>query len=369
MSEDLPGIDLERLRPWFREHVAPVDELRAQVIGHGRSNLTYRIDALRAEPLGLSLGTKPQDEAGAGQWVLRRPPLSHVQPTAHDMSREYRVISALAETDVPVPRTFALCDDPAVIDAPFYVMEYVDGLVPTSPETVAERYDEGVRRRLGEELVDTLVRLHALDPAQVGLADFGKPQGYIERQVRRFTEQLDHVKTRELPELEELARRLAASIPTDCDSSIVHGDYRLDNAILDADGRLAAILDWEMSTLGDPLADMGLLRMYWPDRGTGGGATGPVVASGAVITLPGFPTWEEALARYAERSGRDLSSLDFYIALAHFKLAVILENMHARFLAGGTVGAGFEIIGDQVLALARAGLAVADASSVPALRG
>ncbi len=351
MSEDIPGIDFERLHPWFRKNVAPVEALHAVLIGHGRSNLTYRL------------------EADGQQWVLRRPPLSHRQPTAHDMAREFRVISALAETDVPVPRTFAFCDDPAVIDVPFYIMEYVEGMVPTSAEEVARRFDEGERRRLGEELVDTLVSLHALDPAQVGLADFGRPQGYSERQVRRFNDQFARVKTRELPELEEIGRRLAAAIPTDSDATIVHGDYRLDNAILNAEGHIAAVLDWEMSTLGDPLADVGLLRMYWAEDDGSDAFSAAGVASRAITALPGFPTWDEVTARYGERSGRDLSNLDFYAVLAHFKLAVILENMHARFLAGGTVGGGFETIGQQVAILARRGLTIADGSSTAALRG
>jgi aminoglycoside phosphotransferase (APT) family kinase protein len=350
MSDNVAGIDLERLRPWFREHVAPVGELRAQVIGHGRSNLTYRID-------------------GDGQqWVVRRPPLSHVQPTAHDMQREFRVISALADTEVPVPRTFAICDDSAVIGAPFYVMQYVEGVVPIDPVDFDRRFDEGARRRLGDELVDTLAELHALDPAEVGLADFGRPQGYIERQVRRFSGQLEQVKQRDVPELEEIARRLPAAMPAESDATIVHGDYRLDNTILDAQGHIAAVLDWEMSTLGDPLADLGILRMYWRDREASPDLRATVGAAG-VITLPGFPTFAEAAARYQGRTGRDLSNLDFYIVLAHFKLAVILENMYNRFRAGGTVGAGFETIGDQAFLLARAGLAVADGSSVPALRG
>ncbi len=350
MSESPPGLDLDRLRPWFAERVAPVAELRAQVIGHGRSNITYRV------------------ESDGRSWVVRRPPLSHVQPTAHDMSREYRVISALAGTGVPVPKTYALCDEATVIGAPFYVMEHVEGLVPVDPNEVARRYDEATRRRIGEELVDTLALLHSIEPAAVGLGDFGRPQGYIERQVRRFSEQAARVKTRELPELDELARRLAASLPLEAGAAIVHGDYRLDNAILNDAGRLAAVLDWEMSTLGDPLADLGLLRMYWARPAPGDGQR-VTVGSPGVISLPGFPTWEEAAARYAKRSGRNLSHLDFYTVLAHFKLAVILENMHARFLAGGTVGPGFEAIGAQVLVLARTGLAIADASEVAALRG
>lgn len=351
MSE-VPGLDLEKLLPWFRTHVAEVDALGAAVIGHGRSNLTYRLDA----------------SDGERHWVLRRPPLSHVQPTAHDMAREFRVLSALARTTVPVPKTYALCQDAEVIGAPFYVMEYVRGLVPVNPADVEQRFDEATRRRIGEELIDTLAALHALDPTEVGLADFGKPQGYIERQVRRFSEQLARVKTRELPELEELGRRLRAALPPESDTAIVHGDYRLDNSILSDDGRIAAILDWEMSTLGDPLADLGILRMYWRDRDADPELSAQVGNAG-VITLPGFPTWQEAATRYEAKSGRDLSGLDFYIVLAHFKLAVILENMHARFLAGGTVGAGFELIGQQVLVLARGGMAVAERSQVPALRG
>jgi aminoglycoside phosphotransferase (APT) family kinase protein len=350
-TTEVPGIDFAGLTPWFREHVAPVDELQAQIIGHGRSNLTYRLSS------------------GEQSWVLRRPPLSHVQPTAHDMAREFRVLSAMVNTAVPAPRPIALCDNPAVNGAPFYIMEYVAGMVPTNAEEFAKRYDEAARRRMGEELIDHLVALHALDPDAVGLGDFGKPQGYIERQVRRFSEQLAKAKTRDLPELDELAKRLAAALPQNSDAAIVHGDYRLDNSIVSDDGHIAAILDWEMSTLGDPLADIGILRMYWPDRGSPEAAPRPAGASSAIITLPGFPTWQEASGRYAERSGRDLSQLDYYIVLAHFKLAVILENMHARFLAGGTVGGGFELIGQQVLVLARGGLAVANASPVAALRG
>jgi aminoglycoside phosphotransferase (APT) family kinase protein len=345
-----PGIDLEKLAPWFSDHVAPVDSLSAKVVGHGRSNLTYRVEA----PDGRT-------------WVVRRPPLSHVQPTAHDMSREYRVISALAPTKVPVPRTHALSDDTSVIGAPFYVMEFVEGIVPVDPNAVAQKFDETQRRALGEELIDTLAELHMVEPASVGLGDFGKPSGYIERQVRRFSEQFDKVKTRELPELDELKRRLNASIPKERGAAIVHGDYRLDNSVVSDDGHIAAVLDWEMSTLGDPLADLGILRMYWRDRDSDDRLVASVGNQG-VITLPGFPTFQEASERYAKKTGIDLSGLDFYIVLAHFKLAVILENMHARFMAGGTVGGGFEAIGAQVVVLARSGLMVANASSVPTLR-
>jgi aminoglycoside phosphotransferase (APT) family kinase protein len=283
------------------------------------------------------------------------------------MSREFRVISALAPTPVPVPEAIAFCDDADVIGAPFYIMEYVAGIVPVNPEEVARKFDEAQRRALGEELIDTLAHLHAVKPDDVGLGDFGKPQGYIERQVRRFAQQLESIPPRDRPELEELARRLPAAIPPESDHTIVHGDYRLDNSIVNEAGHIAAVLDWEMATLGDPLADLGILRMYWRDRESEN-TLGATIGSAGVITLPGFPTWRDAAQRYEKSTGRDLSHLDFYIVLAHFKLAVILENMHARFVAGGTVGPGFEAIGQQAIVLARSGLAAADRSEVAALR-
>ncbi len=351
MSDNVPGVDLERLVPWFRANVAPVDRLSAELIGQGRSNITYRV------------------ETDGQQWVLRRPPLSHVQPTAHDMKREFRVISALAGSAVPVPRTFALCEDTSVTGAPFYVMEHVEGMVPLDAAEFARRFGESQRRPIAHEFVDILAHLHAIKPADVGLADFGKPEGYLQRQVRRFTEQLGRAKTRELPELEDLAGRLSAALPSESDATIVHGDYKIDNVMLDGQGHTAAILDWEMATLGDPLADVGLLMMYWADPDEESRVTAPRFASAAVTALPGFPTRDEAATRYAERSGRDLSNLDFYTVLAHFKMAVILENMHARFLAGGTVGDGFEAIGQQVGLLAKRGLEIANRSAVAALRG
>ena len=351
MTERVPGVDLERLAPWFREHVAPVGELRAEIIGHGRSNLTYRISS------------------DGEEWVLRRPPLSHVLPTAHDMKREFRVISAMEATAVPVPHAIAMCEDTSVNDAPFYVMSFVRGLVPNDPNVVKERYDEATLRRIGEELIDTLAALHSLDPTEVGLADFGKAQGFVARQVKRFTGQIGQSKTRDVPELEELGRRLSASIPEKSGEGIVHGDYRLDNCVLSDDGHIAAVLDWEMATLGDPLADLGMQIMYWADSTPGATPGAPGISSNSVTALPGFLSRSDAIARYAAKSGRDLSNLDFYVVLAFFKLAVILEGINARYLEGGTVGAGFEAIGQQALALARTGLTVADKSGIHGLSG
>lgn len=352
MSEQkIPGIDFARLTPWFREHVAPVDSLSATIVGHGRSNLTYRI------------------ESDGQAWVLRRPPLSHVLPTAHDMKREFRVISALEATEVPVPHAIALCEDLAVNDAPFYIMSFVDGIVPTDPAVIATKFTEAERRRMGEELIDTLAVFHAVDPAKVGLADFGKPQGFLARQVKRFVGQIEQSKQRELPELEELGRRLTAAMPPEADHSLVHGDYRLDNCVISHDGHIAAVLDWEMATLGDPLTDVGSQVMYWPEQNASTQSAGSPIASNSVLSLPGFPTRKEAMLRYAEKSGRDVSNLDFYACLAFFRLAVILEGIHARFLEGGTVGPGFETMATQVMVLTRQGMAVADNSSIAALRG
>ncbi len=343
-----PGIDLDKLTPWFSEHVEPVKSLSAQVVGHGRSNITYRVEAEDGRP-----------------WVVRRPPLSHVQKTAHDMGREFRIISALEPTGFPVPKPYALCTDESIIGAKFYVMEFVDGIIAIDPNEVGAKFDEGDRRKIGEELVDVLVRLHSFHPEEIGLKDFGRPSGYLERQVRRFSEQLENVRYRETAELDELAKRLKAAIPEERRLGIVHGDYRLDNAILNDEGHMIAVLDWEMCTLGDSLADMGLLHMYW------GNPTSAQLNIGAtsVMSLPGFPTWEEAAARYEEKSGADLSQLDFYTVLAHFKLGVILENMYKRFLDGGTVGAGFEMIGQQAVVLGKRGLEVADVSTISELRG
>ena len=347
MPDSPPGLPLDQLLPWFREHVAKVSELTAQVVGHGRSNITYRV----AE--------------GDRSWVVRRPPLSHVQATAHDMGREFRILTALAPTGFPAPKPYALCDDTEIIGSQFYVMEFVDGFIAVDPTEVERRFTESDRKRIGEELIDVLVQLHSYIPDQIGLSDFGKPQGFVERQVRRFSKQLEDIRYRETPELDELAKRLAKALPPEGKPGIVHGDYRLDNAILDDKGHIIAVLDWEMCTLGDSLADLGLLRMYW------GQGTSRVALAGVppVMQLDGFRTWEEAAARYEEKSGADLSNLDFYTVLAHFKLGVILENMYKRFLGGGTVGAGFETIGQQAFFLARRGLEVADVSEITALRG
>jgi aminoglycoside phosphotransferase (APT) family kinase protein len=245
------GIDPGPVTAWFRANVAGVrPPLRFRQIAGGRSNLTYRVD-----------------DAAGSSWVLRRPPLHGVLPSAHDMGREHRVISALAGTPVPVPATFGLCQDAAVTGAPFYVMAYVDGVVPRDEATVAASLDEAARGAAAGSLVDALVALHQVDPDEVGLGDLGRRHGYLERQLARWQRQLEQSRTRPLPALDEVHRRLAANLPTQVGSArIVHGDFRLDNVVLSPAGQVLAVLDWELCTLGDPLADVGLLLVYWAER-------------------------------------------------------------------------------------------------------
>jgi len=326
---ELPGLDLPRLHAFLDEAVPGfvAGELTGEVIAGGRSNLTYTVSD------------------GSQRFVVRRPPLGHVLATAHDMSREYRVISALYPTGFPVPETITLGADPDVIGAPFYVMRFVEGSVYRLPGDLAAIGPATVRALIFD-LVERLVDLHAIDPAGVGLADFGRPDGYNERQVRRWKKQLDASRSRDLPELDSLHERLAASVPVTTDGgTIVHGDYRIDNAVA-VGTSIRGVLDWEMSTLGDPLADLALLLLY-----TGRTADD----STTVLSVPGHPGLSEMIARYAERSGRDVSDLRWYRGLAAFKLAVISEGIHFRFTQGLTVGAGFDRIGERVAPLAAQG--------------
>ncbi|MET7390755.1 phosphotransferase family protein [Streptomyces sp. NPDC005529] len=324
MSPDHPpGLDLDRLRDLLdRERPGLVNgPLTGRLIEGGRSNLTYAVSD------------------GASRWVVRRPPLGHVLATAHDMKREHRVISALHPTAVPVPDPVLLCEDDSVLGAPFYVMEFVEGTPFRTADQLAPLGPERTRDAvLG--LVDTLVELHAVDPAEVGLADFGRPEGFLDRQLRRWGKQLDASRNRDLPGIDELHAALGRELPVSPAATVVHGDYRLDNVLIGPDDRIRAILDWEMSTLGDPLTDVGLLVMYstrleLPDS--------PISTTASAA---GHPAAAEIVERYAARSGRDVSAVSWYTAFAWFKLAVILEGIHYRYTKGQTVGAGFDRIGE-----------------------
>ncbi len=351
MSET-PGIHFENVSRFFRERVPGGDApLHFELISGGRSNLTYEV------------------RAGERRWALRRPPLGHVLPTAHDMAREHRILNALADTAVPVPRPIALCTDPAVNDQPFYVMELRSGVVlhGEPPPGFLRGAEDG--RRVSDALIDTLVALHALDFRELGLEDFGRPAGYLERQVRRWSRQWESNRTGELPEIEELLRRLARALPDSPAPSIVHGDYRLGNLALDPrdPGRVIAVFDWEMATLGDPLADLGYTLIYWMEPGESGGS-GSLESVGAVTTGPGFATRAELVEAYARRSGRDVGAVDFYQVLALTKLAVISEGIYKRFQMGKTVGKGFAGLTRAAVPLARRALQIAEASSDAALR-
>ncbi|MEU5276634.1 phosphotransferase family protein [Streptomyces asoensis] len=329
MSPDHPpGLDLDRLRDLLeRERPGLVaGPLTGRLIEGGRSNLTYAVSD------------------GTARWVVRRPPLGHVLATAHDMRREHRVISALHPTSVPVPRPVLLCEDAengAAPGAPFYVMEFVEG---TPYRTAGELAPLGEQRTRDAvlSLADTLVELHAVDPAAVGLADFGRPEGFLDRQLRRWGKQLDASRSRDLPGIDELHAALGRGLPDSPAPAVVHGDYRLDNVLIGPDDTIRAILDWEMSTLGDPLTDLGLLVMYSVPLEL------PNSPISTTASAPGHPSPAELIERYATRSGRDVSAVSWYTAFAWFKLAVILEGIHYRYTLGQTVGRGFDRIGELV---------------------
>lgn len=333
------GLDLEALRTWL-DAEAPGElpgALSASLITGGKSNLTYAVTN------------------GERDVIVRRPPLGHVLATAHDMGREHRVMAALAGTSVPVPRMIAECTDESVIGATFYVMERMSG---TAFQRASDLEVIGAERTraVTERLVDTLADLHAVDYQAVGLGDFGRPDGYLTRQVARWKKQLDSSRSREIDGIDELADRLTASVPATGESTIVHGDYRLDNVLVDTeDGdRITTVLDWEMSTLGDPLTDVAVMLAYQHLALDAGPSSGQVTDA---PQAPGYLSPDESVERYAKRSGRDVSELGFHLGLAYFKLAVILEGIHFRHSAGQTVGSGFDGIGAMIDPLVQHGLA------------
>jgi aminoglycoside phosphotransferase (APT) family kinase protein len=301
------------------------------LIAGGKSNLTYRVSS------------------GAGDVILRRPPLGHVLPTAHDMKREYTAMAALERTEVPVPKMLHLCTDPEVLGQPFYVMEAVNGYVcrDSLPAGYADRPEQ--RRAIGEGLIRVLGDLHNVDPAAVGLGEFGRPDGYLSRQVSRWTKQWEATRLEGLESVDKLAAELAASVPTSQRGTIVHGDYRLDNTMLDptTPGRIAAVLDWEMSTLGDPLADLGILLVYWQQADDVSERDLGFVVQAATV-LEGFPNRAEVAALYAERSGLDLTELPWYVSFAFWKLAVVCAGIVARVRFGAMVGEGFDGIEERI---------------------
>jgi aminoglycoside phosphotransferase (APT) family kinase protein len=313
MPVESDGISRGPLEEWFRERVPALEPpLDYEKIHGGLSNLTFRVT----------------DQAGA-RWVLRRPPLGARLGSAHDMGREVKVVTALASTAVPVPPVLGFCEDEAVTGAPFYVMEFVEGPVLRSPDEAALFPEPEQRRNIGLRLVETMAEIHALDPDEVGLGDLGRRDGYVERQLKRWSGQWEKSKTRELPVVESVYERLQASVPAQAETTIVHGDYRLDNVIFSPLGEVAAVVDWELCTLGEPMADLGLLMVYWVEPRD---EASPLFRPATVE--PGFPGRQELADHYASVSGRDISDLDYFVALGYWKLAIIAEGVLARFSRG-----------------------------------
>jgi len=284
--------------------------LTAELIAGGHSNLTYRLQDRRGRSL-----------------VLRRPPLAAVLESAHDMSREHRIVSALGPTDVPVAPVHGLCRDPQVNGAPFYLMEFVSGVILRDSRD-GEGVPQADRRPIGFECVDVLARLHRIDPDRVGLGDLGRREAYLARQLRRWSKQFQASKLREIPEMETAHRLLEERMPEQVGCSIVHGDYRLGNMILEGT-RIAAVLDWELCTLGDPLADLGYLLNSWlsPDQLPPGPDVAPTAAGS-------FPTRDEMLQRYADATGRDVSKIAYYRAFQSWRGAAINEGVYHRYRMG-----------------------------------
>jgi aminoglycoside phosphotransferase (APT) family kinase protein len=318
-KDPVEGIDDPGVTGWFREHVVDVEPpLDFSLIAGGNSNLTYVVT-----------------DSTARRWVLRRPPLGQVLATAHDMGREHTIITALGPTEVPVPSTVGLCTDESVNGAPFYVMDFVDGTVVRDLAT-AERLTTTQRRAASESIVDVMAAIHGIDVDAVGLGELGRKDAYLERQLKRWYRQYngskEHSPDVDFPEVDRVHELLSRHIPAQQGATIVHGDYRLDNCMIGEDGRIVAVLDWELCTLGDPLADLGLLWVYWADPD--GGA---VLPQASPTALDGFLRKSEVLDRYTAASGRDLSDIDFYIAFGFWKLACIIAGVYSRY-AGGAMG-------------------------------
>jgi aminoglycoside phosphotransferase (APT) family kinase protein len=317
---------LNRLGQWFTTKVPGAEvPLTADLITGGKSNLTYRVS----------------DAAGAS-WAVRRPPLGPKAPTAHNVLREHLVIAALhAHSDFPVPAPAGTCDDETILGAPFMVTAFVDGTVLRSKRT-AVGLPEPIRQAAANDLIDVLAKLHQLSPIQLGLQDLAPSTGYLERQLDRWRTQYDRSRQRQIVDLESMHAWLGEHLPPPVPPCLVHGDYRLDNAIFDERGRIAAVLDWEIATLGDPLADLALMIVYW--AGPGPEAVGPT-------SLPGFPDRDAVIARYTSATGVDLTHLSWYLAFSYWKLACAAEGIYARYAAGG--GGGDRTVNlDQIAELA-----------------
>jgi aminoglycoside phosphotransferase (APT) family kinase protein len=310
-SDAAPPVNEENVTRWIQDHTEADSPLHFELIAGGRSNMTYTVT-----------------DAGGRKYVLRRPPMGPLLPSAHDMAREYRLMHALHDSAVPVPRMVGLCQDPEVNGRDFYVMHFVEGVV-VRDIGIGRSFAVGVRTRMCHELIDTLCALHRVDIDAVGLGDLARRGGYIKRQIKRWSGQWENSKTREIPLIDQVTDELARQMPENADTTIAHGDYRLSNCIMNTDGSVAAVLDWELCTLGDPMADLAGMMSYWYREGE----TNPKVDA-ETTTLEGFISQQELAGLYAEEMGVSLDKVAYYQAFASWRLACIGEGVYARYLNG-----------------------------------
>src|SRR5438876_2738232 len=324
------GIDVTPVTAWVTDHVPGLEPpLAFERVGEGQSNLTYKVR-----------------DAADRVVVLRRPPTGEILPSAHDMGREYRVLTGLALADMPAPRPLALCEDATVTGAPFYVMENVDGLV-LSTVAAAERLTPDARAQTGRSLIRTLAQLQSTDLDGTGLGEMRRPGSYASRQLRRWRRQWEASRTREVPLVDTVADRLEASMPEETEVTVVHGDYHLLNTIVGPDGEVRAVVDWELCTVGDPLADLGLTMAYWNELGKPAAEERHLFRE-PITELEGFAASQELADEYGRASGRDLSAVPFWVSFAYWKIAVIAEGVYRRWLDNPTSGTEPEHIGAAV---------------------
>ena len=327
------GINDANVTAWVQNVVPNLEPpLKFELIAGGHSNLTYRFT----------------DQASQS-FVLRRPPLGHVLESAHDMGREFRIISALQDSGVPVPKTFGLCEEALVNDASFYVMSYVEGIVPHTAVPMESMLMED-RWSFGVHVVEVLARLHTINPDDIGLGQLGRKEAYLDRQLKRWTQQWLATKTHEIPDMDESLRLLHENKPEQIGSAIVHGDYRPGNMLI-RNGKMVALLDWELCTLGDPLADVGYLLNTWAEPGD------PMVET-APTAIGGFPFRAEIMSRYEEATGRSLAHINYYRAFSHWRLAAIAQGVYKRYLVGAMGDQEFDLEKYRESIVSKARLAV-----------
>ncbi len=338
-------LDLARLRPFLQQHFGDSGALSVEQFPSGHSNLTYLV------------------RLGAREFVLRRPPFGSKVRSAHDMSREYRVLSKLHAAYPLAPKALLFCDDLSILDAPFYLMEPIRGMILRRDPPPGVPFHPQMARRLSEVFLDNLARLHGLDYAAVGLGDLGKPQGYLERQVKGWIERYHNSKTHDLPEVERISAWLMEQMPASHETALIHNDYKYDNIVLDPSNptKIVGVLDWEMCTLGDPLTDLGTALAYWADPDD---PEDLQEIRSAPTTLPGTLTRAQLVERYAAKTRRDPVNMVFYLAFARFKVAVIIQQIYFRYAQGLTQDTRFAELPERIHALLRASWLCAESGTI-----